>query len=116
MSQDYHTPASRIEDPPTVAEDREAKKAQRQKIAALFLSRPLEEITPAELRRITPHYQQRISELRRQKPDPMLITNVPQSLERADGSKQKLDGNYRLDLEKPQGPPSHLFRPQKLLY
>lgn len=116
MSSDFHGPASHAPEPPTVAEDREAKKAQREKIAAMFLARPLEELTPAELRRVTPHYQQRISELRRQKPEPMRIVNVPQSIVRADGTKAKQDGNYRYEpIPVNLGPPSDQYRTQPRL-
>ena len=111
---DFHGPASHAPEPPTVAEDREAKKAQREKIAALFTARPLEEITPLELRRITPHYQQRISELRRP-PSNLRIVNVPQWVLRPDGSKARQDGSYRLELQAPHGPSSDQYRVQPRL-
>jgi len=104
-------------EPPTVAQDREAKKAQRETIAALFNARPLAEITPLELRKITPHYQQRISELRRQKPEPMRIVNVPQWMRRPDGSKAKQDGNYRFEpIPVNLGPSSAEYRQSKRLF
>lgn len=116
MSQDFHEPASHAPEPPTVAEDRDAKRAQRETIAALFNSRPLEEITPMELRKITPHYQQRISELRRQKDGPMRIVNVPQWVLRPDGSKAKQDGNYRFEpIPVNLGPSSDRYRAQPRL-
>ncbi len=80
---------------PSIAEEREARAAQCAKLADLFRSRPLHEIEPDELKAITPHYQQRISELRRKQQ--MRIVNVPRSVTRSDGSKAKQDGAYRYE-------------------
>lgn len=71
----------------------ETRKAHRDIIAALFKSRPLAEIEPAELRTITTHYQQRISECRRELG--MVITNVARTGLDASGRAKKLDGAYR---------------------
>lgn len=71
------------------------RKAQRQKIAALFKSRPLEDITADELKVITPHYQQRISECRRL--EQMTIRNIRVEYVALDGSKKRLDGSYRYE-------------------
>lgn len=82
---------------PTTAEVIEDRKAQCEKIAALFKAHPLYEIEPEELHKITPHYQQRISELRRLKVGRMNIINVSRSLVQADGTKKKRDGAYRYE-------------------
>ncbi len=82
-------------DQPTVAEEREARAAQCAKLADLFKARPLAEIEPDELKAITPHYQQRISELRRKAK--MRIVNVPRSVTLADGTTKKQDGAYRYE-------------------
>lgn len=79
----------------SVSQELDDRKAQRQKIAALFKSRPLEDITADELRTITPHYQQRISECRRL--EQMKIVNVRVSITLADGSEKRLDGSYRYE-------------------
>lgn len=71
----------------------ETRKAHRDIIAALFKSRPLVEIEPAELRTITPHYQQRISECRRE--FGMVIKNVARTGQDASGRAKKLDWAYR---------------------
>lgn len=68
------------------------RQAQRDTLAALFRRRPLEPITPAELRAITPHYQQRISECRRQLG--MTLKNVQQWRTDDDGVKHRIDGSY----------------------
>ena len=88
-------------DQPSIAEEREARAAQCAKLADLFKSRPLAEIEPDELKAITPHYQQRISELRRKAK--MRIVNVPRSLEMADGTKRKRDGAYMWTPHTPLG-------------
>lgn len=64
----------------------------REQIEALLKSRPLETVEPEELRKITPHYQQRISESRRHG---LRIENVPRWLELTDGTKKRRDGAYR---------------------
>jgi len=78
---------------PTVAEEREARKAHRDAIAAILKASPLEDVEPDVLRAITPHYQQRISECRRQLG--MTIQNRPRSRQDATGRKVKQDGAYR---------------------
>lgn len=80
---------------PLIADEKAAHQAQRETIAALFHSRPLEEIDNAELKKITPHYQQRISECRRQLG--MNIKNIRVSILQADGTLKRLDGNYRYE-------------------
>jgi hypothetical protein len=76
------------------------RQAQCEKLAALFNARPYEEISPEELRGITPHYQQRISDLRRTRK--MTIQNVPKTFEDASGAVHKADGWY---LYRPLGEP-----------
>lgn len=78
----------------------EDRAAQREQIEALFKSRPLEEIEPDELRNITPHYQQRISESRRL--SKMRIVNVPRYI-LVNGRKKKQDGAYMLLMFEPIG-------------
>ena len=78
-----------MSDFPAELSDRAQHKA---KILALCQARPMVEIEPDELRTITPHYQQRISELRR---DGWYIENVPRTLTLANGQTKKRDGAYR---------------------
>lgn len=85
---------------PTIAQECEDRTAQCEKIAALFKSRPYEEISPEELRVITPHYQQRISNCRSKMG--MTIQNIPKSRQDAAGVVHKADGWYRW---LPDGPP-----------
>jgi len=85
--------STREESSVSIGQQVEDRAAQTAKIAKLFKARPLEDIEPDELRRITPHYQQRISECRRK--FTMNIVNVPRSLMLADGTVKKLDGAYR---------------------
>lgn len=66
----------------------------REKIAALFKAHPVEDIESEPLRAITPHYQQRISELRHGK-DRMVIQNRPRSVQDDSGRAKRLDGAYR---------------------
>lgn len=66
---------------------------QRDQIAALFKARPLAEIEPVELKAITPHYQQRISECRRDLG--MTVENVRRSYQDGVGRVKRLDGAYR---------------------
>ncbi len=72
------------------------RRAQAAKLEALFRSRPLEDIEPDELLRITRHYHQRIS-LELRKGLKMRIVNVPRFIEQADGSKKRQDGAYRFE-------------------
>ncbi len=88
-------------EPPSVAEQVEDRTAQREKIAALFQAHPLMLIHAEQLRAITPHYQQRISELRWK--HGMRIENIPISLTLANGRKKKLDGAYRYLTYEPLG-------------
>ena len=76
----------------TIAIELQAHRLHREQIEALLKSRPLETVEPDELKKITPHYQQRISESRRHG---LRIENVPRWLELADGTKKRLDGAYR---------------------
>ncbi len=62
----------------------------REKIEALL--KPLEEIEPAILRAITPHYQQRISEIRKR--TGKRIVNVKRT-RLVDGKVKAADGAYR---------------------
>lgn len=64
----------------------------RATIQALLCAVPWREIEAAELRKITPHYQQRITEIRKQ--SGLRIVNVPRS-EVIDGKAHKRDGAYR---------------------
>lgn len=81
-----------MSDAPSLPQEIEDRTAQREAIERLFRARPLQEIRVVELRDITPHYQQRISEARRGGMD---IRNVPVFTERLDGTKKRLDGNYK---------------------
>lgn len=84
-----------------IAQEFEDRKAQCETLAALFKSRPYEEISPDELRQITPHYQQRISNCRR-KPFSMTIQNVPKTRQDDSGTAHKADGWY---VYRPDGAP-----------
>lgn len=79
-------------DEPSIGDEKAARLYQRDQIAALFRSRPLEEIDNAELKKITPHYQQRISECRRELN--MNIRVVKRWTKSADGRMKRLDGDY----------------------
>ena len=76
----------------SVATEKAAHRLHREQIEALLTSRPLDTVEPEELRKITPHYQQRISESRRHG---LRIENVPRWLILADGTKKRRDGAYR---------------------
>lgn len=92
-----------------IATELEDRAAQRDKIAALFRLHPLEDISADTLRAITPHYQQRISELRRKRgAEPgMRLENRPQWVEDAPtGRKKRLDGSYRYLPHEPLGRPA----------
>ncbi len=113
MSQDYHTPASRLQEPPTVAEERAQRQANRDKMAAYLKARPNEELTAGELERVVENYQQRISDCRRQ-----LGMNIPykmQWIERQDGSKQRITGVWRYQPYESLGPSSDQYRVQPRL-
>lgn len=88
-----------------VASEIADRAAQREQIEALFKSRPLEEIEPEELRKVTPHYQQRLSESRRRG---MRIVNVPRYI-LVNGRKKKQDGAYMLLLFAPLGRDARTF-------
>jgi hypothetical protein len=85
---------------PDIATELDDRTAQREKIEALLLSQPMQTVEPDELRKITPHYQQRISESRRHG---LRIENVPRFLALADGTTKRLDGAYRWVPHKPLG-------------
>ncbi len=76
----------------STADDIAAHRLHREQIEALLTSRPLETVEPDELRKITPHYQQRLSESRKHG---LRIENVPRWLELTDGTKKRLDGGYK---------------------
>ncbi len=79
----------------SLSDELDDRTAQRLKIAALFKARPLEDITADELKAITTHYQQRISECRRL--EHMTIRNIRVSITLADGMEKRLDGSYRYE-------------------
>ncbi len=84
---------------PALVTELEDRKAKRDEIAAYFKAREWQEITAEELRAITPHYQQRISQCRSQLE--MTIVNVRKSYEDALGAMHRLDGSY---VFRPTGP------------
>ena len=84
----------------TIAIELQAHRLHREQIEALLTSRPLETVEPDELRKISPHYQQRISESRRHG---LRIENVPRWLELSDGIKKRLDGGYQFVPFEPLG-------------
>lgn len=68
----------------------------RAEIEALLMAVPLREIEADDLKKITPHYQQRISESRaRFKALGHRFENVERFDMQADGTKRKRDGAYR---------------------
>lgn len=68
----------------------------RAEIEALLMAVPLREIEADDLKKITPHYQQRISESRAKfKASGHRFENVPRFDVMADGTKRKRDGAYR---------------------
>ncbi len=94
-----------ITEPPSVAEEVEDRAIHRERIAALFREHPLEEFGPDELRRVTTHYQQRISECRKPEYFGMNIVNLPKWIEDTSRPKTKkgkprmkrVDGWYRYE-------------------
>ena len=76
----------------TTRDEINSHRLHREQIEALLRSRPLETVEPDELRKITPHYQQRVSESRKHG---LRIENVPRWLILADGTKKRRDGAYR---------------------
>jgi hypothetical protein len=84
-------------DLPTELRDRALHRAT---IQALLCAVPWREIEAADLQKITPHYQQRISEIRKQ--SGLRIVNVPRS-EVIDGKAHKRDGAYRFEPQKLDG-------------
>lgn len=100
--------SARLPHEPDVAQEVEDRRAQAAKLEALFRSRPLEDIEPDELLKITRHYQQRISiELR--KGLKMRIVNVPRWIELADGTRKRQDGCYRWEPNERLGRDSGTF-------
>lgn len=92
-----------------IASELDDRTAQRLKLEALFQSRPLQEIEPDELKAITPHYQQRLSESRRRG---MRIVNVPRYI-LVNGRKKKQDGAYMLVTFTPLGRDARTFVPAR---
>ncbi len=84
---------------PSVVTEIEDRKAKRDEIAAYFKAREWQEVSAEELRAITPHYQQRISNCRMDLD--MTIVNVRKSYEDALGETHRLDGSY---VYRPTGP------------
>jgi hypothetical protein len=85
---------------PTIAQEKAARAEHRATIEAWFRAHPLAAIEAAELRAITPHYQQRISEIRQG--SKLRIVNVPRS-RIVDGQVRKSDGAYRWEPYEPLG-------------
>ncbi len=114
MSQDYHTPASRIQDPPTVAEEKAQRKAHRDQIADIFKRRPLEELSGPDFEHVTANYHQRISNCRTELG--MNITYQKAWITRQDGSKQRIEGSWRYQPYESLGPSSAEYRQTKRLF
>ena len=76
----------------SVSQEKADRQFQRDKIAALFRLHPLEDIEPEILKSITPHYQQRISECRRELG--MWLENRSRWAQDRSGTKHRLDGAY----------------------
>ncbi len=72
----------------------------RATIEAWFDKHPLMEIEAADLKLITPHYQQRISEIRQR--TGKRIVNVKRT-RLVDGKVKAADGAYRLEIQAPHG-------------
>ncbi len=72
----------------------------RATIEAWFDAHPLLEIEANDLKKITPHYQQRISEIRQR--TGKRIVNVKRT-RLVDGKVKAADGAYRLELQTPHG-------------
>jgi hypothetical protein len=111
---DYHEPASHAPEPPTVLEEKAQRQAHRDAIAAIFRSRPLEELEAADLRVVTVNYQQRLSNCRTELD--MHIVYTKRWIQREDGSKQRIEGTWRYQPYEQLGPSSDQFRPQKLMF
>ena len=92
---------------PNVSQEKADREMQRQQIAELLTTHPLLEIEPETLRKITPHYQQRISECRR---SGMRIENVPRFLALENGRLKRLDGAYRFVPYEPLGRDAGTFQ------
>lgn len=114
MSQDFHEPASHAPEPPSVAEEKVQRLYHRDAIAAIFKGRPLEELDSAAFKHVTEHYQQRISNCRTDLG--MNIVYTKRWIERADGSKQRVEGTWKYLPYEQLGPSSDQFRPQKLMF
>lgn len=81
-------------DPPTVAQEKASRLANRDTLAAWFRKNPLREISPDELEAMVGrNYQQRISDCRTKLG--MTIVNVPRAVKDASGSVKRLSGAYR---------------------
>jgi hypothetical protein len=78
---------------PTVATELEDRKAKRAEIAAYFKARPLAEVEPEELLKISVNYHQRISECRRELG--MTLQNRRRTRTDDAGAVHRLPGAYR---------------------
>ncbi len=78
---------------PSIAVELEDRKAKRDEIAAYFKARPLAEIEPEELLKISVNYHQRISECRRELG--MTLQNVRRTRLDDAGTVHRLPGAYR---------------------
>lgn len=71
----------------------EDRKAKRDEIAAYFKARPLAEVEPDELLKISVNYHQRISECRRELG--MTLKNLRRTRQDDSGTVHRLPGAYR---------------------
>lgn len=80
-------------DPPTVAQEKASRLANRDTLAAWFRKNPLREISPDELEAMVGrNYQQRISDCRTELH--MNLENVPRTAADAAGRVKRLSGAY----------------------
>ena len=89
-----------VSQPPTVAQEKADRLAQRDTIAALFRLSPLQDIEPETLRKVTANYHQRVSECRTELG--MYLQNQRRSRQDADGTVHRLPGAYKFF---PEGKP-----------
>lgn len=82
-----------MSDAPSLPQEIADRKADRDKIAAMFRANELRVIPVHILQAVTPNYHQRISECRRELR--MDIRNVPVYIALADGKTKRLAGNYK---------------------